>query len=168
MSENKKTYDDMEFEYLNDLSDDEAIIELDKLVQKNDKILEQASVATLIEQDEDENLIFYNIKGLHRNKDEKAYKNRLTMRRNPPILEIKDSDENEVSFLLTENLVKTLQDSLGEVERAYNGYAKKETKVKKESIGDKLTKLKLFMKDNPAKAVAAFALIGMFIHGLVR
>lgn len=116
--ENKK--DKINFEELDKLSDDEAIIELDKMIGKNDKIIETDYLSSLLEQDD--RLLYFEVENIYRSHGNKSYRNRLSLKRNPPILKVKDDAGNEAEFNLTENFVDELSDTLKQVKRAYHGY----------------------------------------------
>ena len=153
MEEQIENIKNLDLDYLDTLSDDEAIIEIDKKIMKNDVVLDESTLRALIEQEHGENVLYFAVTGLFKDEKEKAYRSRLSMRLNPPTLEIKDMNENQVNFALTEAFVEKLIASLEEVDNAYYGY--KKPIVKKEKI--KLSELPKVIinkvSNNPVKAI---------------
>lgn len=101
---------------LENLTDDEFINSFDK----NDEILKKDYLSSLV--DQKERIIYYEIENIYSNKEKRKYKNKMQLKKNPPILIIKDDFENEAIFYLTENLTDELIDTLKEVKRAYYGF----------------------------------------------
>lgn len=88
---------------------------------KNDKIVAKDYLSVFAEQDD--RGIFYEVSNIYKNEKTKEYKNKFSLKKDPPILEIKDTLGEEVHFILTENVVKEMIHSLKEVERAYSGFS---------------------------------------------
>lgn len=148
----------IDFKKLDKMTDDEAILEIDKLTDENDTIIEQDYLSSLVEQKD--RLVYYEIENIYRNPKSKAYKNRLLLRRSPPILIIKDDFDNEANFFLTENLTDELIDSLQQVKRAYYGFSGP-TKL---DMPDKfIDKIGYYAKNQPIKVIIPIILIVILV-----
>lgn len=138
--------------------DDELVCEL----INNDKIIEQDNVYSILEQNE--NLIAFKIEGVYKDVDKRVYNSKKHLSTNPPKLVINDSNENEVTFLLTKDFTNNLMESLEEVNRAYLGYA---TSKKKEPFS-----LQRLFKEEPLKAILLILMCGgigiFFITKLIK
>lgn len=97
-------------------TDDELVLE-----QSNDSILEKALDYAVVEQ-KDENILAYSVSGLYTNEKNEKYNSPRKLNQNPPQLNIKDSNGNEVTFNLTKEYTNSLMKTLSEVNRAYHGY----------------------------------------------
>ena len=75
-------------------TDDELVLE-----QSNDSILEKALDYAVVEQ-KDENILAYSVSGLYTNEKNEKYNSPRKLNQNPPQLNIKDSNGNEVTFNL--------------------------------------------------------------------
>lgn len=113
--------DENVLEKLEGLNDKDSIEELDKLTGQNDSILEKAYLSGLIQQEEKE--IFFEVENIYYNPEKRLFKNRLKLRKDPPVLVIRDSEGIEVEFKLTENLTDELTETLKQVKRAYYGFS---------------------------------------------
>jgi len=87
----------------------------------NDEIVERDYLSAVIEQEEA--LVYYEIENIYKDNKKKEYKNKLKLKKDPPVLTIKDNHDNEVFFLLTEKMTDELIDSLKEVKKAYLGFS---------------------------------------------
>lgn len=94
---------------------------VDQTNTKNDSILERDYLSSLVEQED--RLVYYEVENIYSNQKTKSYRNKLSLKKDPPVLVIKDNQENEASFLLTENITNELLGTLKEVERAYYGFS---------------------------------------------
>lgn len=102
---------------LKDLTDDEFIINSS---DKNDEILKKDYLSSLV--DQKERIVYYEIENIYSNEENKRYKNKMQLKKSPPILIVKDDFGNEAIFYLTENLTDELTHTLKEVKRAYYGF----------------------------------------------
>lgn len=152
----KEIYDDkiIDFSKLQNLSDDEAIIELDKITGKNDELLERDYLSSLIEQKD--RLVYYEVEGIYSNEKTRRFKTRLKLRKEPPTLIVRDEFDNEVKFYLTENLTDELAETLRQVKRAYYGFNGPDDINKPEKFFDKI---KFYVKKNPFKLLTTIFLI---------
>lgn len=150
---------------IEDMSDDEAVLELEKS-ESNDKVLESANLAALISQSEDENLIYYKVEGLFKDEQQKSYRSKMSLRRKPPVLEIKDMNDNTVRFLLTENLVAQLTNSLEDVQKAYYGYVPKKKKDPI-TLRELPTRIMTYAQENPLKVAITLLAIIVVVVALV-
>lgn len=108
----------------------------------NDTILEENRVGALLQQKD--NLIYFQITNLFKDKQEIKYRNLKDLNDDPPKLVINASDGREVTFDLTKETTRTLYESLWEAQKAYLGY-KYHTEKKqnfKEYIKDLPNKIK--------------------------
>lgn len=150
----KEKYDDIDYKRLESLSDDEAVIELDKLTGQNDEIVERDYLSSLVSQDD--RLVYYEIENIYSNEEARAFKNRLKMRRDPPVLVVKDDFGNQAKFYLTENLTDELTETLRQVKRAYHGFNNPSDMNMPEKFVDRV---KYYIKNNPFKVSATVFLI---------
>lgn len=157
---NKENDDIIDLSRLEQMSDDEAVIELDKLTGKNDEILEKDYLSSLVSQDD--RLIYYEVENIYNDPKKKVFRNRLKMRRDPPVLVIRDDFENEAKFYLTENLTDELSETLRQVKRAYYGFNNPSDIHMPEKFIDKI---KYFIKKNPFKVLSTILLL-LFILSL--
>lgn len=159
-SELFKEIDDIEIKRIEDLPDNEAIIELDKLTGKNDSIIERDYLSSLVEQED--RVVYYSIENIYHKKSNRTFKNRMKLRKDPPVLIVKDDLGNEAIFYLTENLTDELSETLRQVKRAYYGFSSP-TDI---NIPDNfLDRIKYFIKKNPFKILSTIFLI-LFIMSL--
>lgn len=159
----KKILDNYEvdFDKLNELSDDEAVKELDKMTGKNDELIEKDYLNSLINQKD--RMIYYEVENIYSNPEKKIFQNRLKMRRNPPTLTIKDDLGNSAKFTLTENLTDELSETLKQVKRAYYGFHKPSDMYVPERFVDKI---RYYVKKNPFKILSGIFLI-LFLLTLI-
>ena len=151
----------IDVEKLDKMSDDEAILELDKVMSQNDEVVEKDYLSALL--DQGERLVYYHVENIYHNEETRAYKNRFKLRKNPPVLIVRDEDDNEVRFYLTENLTDELSETLKQVKRAYYGFNGPQDM----NVPDKLLdKIKYYIKKKPLK-ISVTILIVLFIVSLV-
>lgn len=143
---------------LENLSDEESLEELDKIVSKNDEVMEKDYLSSVVKQKE-ETLVYFEVENIYSDPEKRAFRNRLKMRRNPPILVIKDDNGQEVKFKLTENLTDELTETLKQVKRAYFGFSGPSDINKP---GTKLEKVKFYLNKNKIK-LAFLTLIISFL-----
>lgn len=120
-----RRYDDIplesiDLERLEQMSDDEAVIELDKMTGQNDELVEKDYLSALINQDD--RLIYYEVENIYHDPQKRVFRNRFKMRKDPPVLVVRDDFGNEAKFYLTENLTDELSETLRQVKRAYYGF----------------------------------------------
>lgn len=151
---------EIDLEMLECLSDDEAVLELDKLTGQNDELIEKDYLSSLIKQED--RLVYFEIENIYNNPKKKVFRNRFKMRKDPPILVLKDNFGNEAQFCLTENLTDELSEALKQVKRAYYGFHSPSDINTPEGF---LNKIKYYVKKNPYKIVITITLI-MFIFAL--
>lgn len=149
-----KNEDIIDYDKLDEMSDEEAITELDKIMGQNDTLIEKDYLSSLVEQED--RLVYYEVENIYRNSQSKAYKNKFNMRKDPPVLVVKDNYGNEAEFHLTENLTDELIHTLGEVKRGYLGFSgpidlNRPTKL--------IDKIKYYFKKNPFKIAFPILLI---------
>lgn len=150
--------------HLEDMDEDEAIIELDKIHKKNDSVLEKDFLSSLIEQNSDNKIVYYEVENIYSNKNKRRYKNRYKLRSNPPILIIKDDSGNEASFVLTENLTDELSDTLKQVKKAYLGFSGPENLDIPDSF---LGKIGYYARNNPTKILFPIIVIFVIVMALL-
>lgn len=161
--DNEHIASNLDYELLDSMSDDEAIIELDKITGENDKIVEQDYLSSLIEQDE--RLVYYEIENIYVDSKKRRYKNRLKLRKNPPVLIVRDDYDNEASFYLTENLTEELINTLNQVQRAYYGFDGPSDL----DIPDKfIDKIGYYAKNNPFKLLLPILVIALIVMLIVK
>lgn len=153
---NKKILKDYEIDFnkLDSMSDDEAILELDKMTGKNDELIEKDYLSSLINQKD--RMVYYEVENIYNNPQKKTFQNRFKMRKNPPILVIKDDVGNEAKFFLTENLTDELSETLRQVKRAYYGFHKPSDMYVPEKFHEKI---RYYIKNNPFKILSSIFLI---------
>ena len=101
---------------LENLTDDEFVNSFDK----NDEILKRDYLSSLV--DQKEQIVYYEVENIYSNEEKKKYRNKMQLKKDPPILIVKDDFGNEAIFYLTENLTDELVHTLKEVKRAYYGF----------------------------------------------
>lgn len=149
---------EQELEKLKGLSDDEAVIELDKITGKNDELIDKDYLSALVNQQD--RMVYYEIENLYQDTVKQRFKNRLKMRKDPPVLIVRDDFGNEVKFYLTENLTDELSTTLKQVKRAYLGFSgPSDEDAPKDFFG----KVKHYMKKNPLKIIVTVFLILLII-----
>lgn len=140
--------------------DDELVLE-----QSNDSILEKALDYAVVEQ-KDENILAYSVSGLYTNEKNEKYNSPRKLNQNPPQLNIKDSNGNEVTFNLTKEYTNSLMKTLSEVNRAYHGYKYVSDKdLRKVSFKERIKNILGYMKKHPIKSVIGllFILLVIFV-----
>lgn len=153
-SENINEVKPIDYEYLDSLTDDETILELNKIIDKNDSIIEKDYLSSLLQQED--RLIYYEVENIYKSENSKVYRNKLSLKNSPPMLIIKDDYENEATFKLTENLVDELTNTLHEVKRAYYGFSE----PIKNDIPDKfIDKMVYYAKSNPIKFILPIIIV---------
>lgn len=149
---------EQELEKLKGLSDDEAVIELDKITGKNDELIDKDYLSALVNQQD--RMVYYEIENLYQDTVKQRFKNRLKMRKDPPVLIVRDDFGNEVKFYLTENLTDELSTTLKQVKRAYLGFSgPSDEDAPKDFFG----KVKHYVKKNPLKIIVTIFLILLII-----
>lgn len=145
---------EQELEKLKGLSDDEAVIELDKITGENDELIDKDYLSALVNQQD--RMVYYEIENLYQDTVKQRFKNRLKMRKDPPVLIVRDDFGNEVKFYLTENLTDELSTTLKQVKRAYLGFSgPSDEDAPKDFFG----KVKHYVKKNPLKIIVTIFLI---------
>lgn len=145
---------EQELEKLKGLSDDEAVIELDKITGENDELIDKDYLSALVNQQD--RMVYYEIENLYQDTVKQRFKNRLKMRKDPPVLIVRDDFGNEVKFYLTENLTDELSTTLKQVKRAYLGFSgPSDEDAPKNFFG----KVKHYVKKNPLKIIVTIFLI---------
>lgn len=152
---------EVDFDKLESLSDDEAIVELDKMTGKNDELIEKDYLSSLINQKD--RMVYYEVENIYHDPNKKTFKNRFKLRRDPPILLVKDDLGNEAKFYLTENLTDELSETLRQVKRAYYGFHKPSDMYAPEKLQDKI---RYYIKNNPFKILSTIFLI-LFLLSLL-
>lgn len=165
MDKNKKDLESVDYELskadisiLDELPDDEAILEIDKLIGKNDKLIEKDYLSSLVEQED--RMIFYEVENIYKNYSSRRYRNKFNLRKDPPILVMRDDLGNEAEFMMTENLVKEMESTIKEIRRAYLGYSGPEDLLMPDELIDKV---KYYTKNNPLKVLFPIALITFIV-----
>lgn len=126
-------------------------------------VIEEDELFSLIEQGE--TVITYSILDLYKNENKKTLRSRSSMKAEPPILSIQDSENNEVNFLLTEEFTKNLIYSLETVNRAYKGLQSK--KKEKLTIQNIIPRTMFAIMDNPIPFILIGVLVIIFILGTI-
>lgn len=148
--DNKEKVEDLEKDLAtNETSDDSEEIE----DLENDELIEKDYLSVLAEQSD--RVVFYEISNIYKNEKKREYKNKFELRKDPPILEIKDNFGGEVDFLLTENFAKELMAGLKEVDRAYSGFSGPVDLDAPEKFKDRMI---YYIKKNPIKFVIPIVL----------
>lgn len=141
--------------------ENEAIKKLDEITGLNDEIIQKDYLSSIIQQNKEDNLVYFEVENIYSNPNSRAYKNRFKMRKNPPILSIKDDKGQEVAFKLTENFVDELSNTLKEVKRAYYGFSGPSDIQKPQGLKNKI---KYYMKKNQTKLIAGAFLVAFLIY----
>ena len=121
---------------------------------KNDEILEKDYLSSLIGQEE--RLVYYEIENIYMNPKKRMYKNKFSLKKEPPILTMRDDCGNQAEFYLTENLTDELIDTLGEVKRAYLGFSGPTDINAPSKFVDKI---KYYIKNNLLKVILTILII---------
>lgn len=104
-----------------------------------------------------DNLLSFSIDKLYTNSNETKFRNRLAMRKEPPVLDISSSDGVEVSVPLTLEFVKSLLRVLNDVNFAYLGMRKTKKKI---NLGDNdgsfFVTIKNLVKNNRLSIIQLF------------
>lgn len=132
-------------------------------LEDNDSIIEKGYLNSTIKQGngEEEGLIYYEVNNIYSNTRKRIYKNKYKLRKEPPVLTVKDGEDNIVEFELTENLTNELIGTLNEVKRAYYGFSGP-TDI---NAPDKfIDKVKYYISKNPFKLIL---LAGIFIYFVI-
>lgn len=145
------------YELENELDEEENVtdnFEVDE-DSSNDKILARDYLSILVSQEEGKDL-YYEILNIYRKESKREYKNKYTLKKDPPVLSIKDNYGEEVEFTLTENFTKELISGLKEVERAYSGFS---GPIDLEAPDKLLERVVYYFKKNPFKFIFPIVLI---------
>lgn len=121
----------------------------------NDEILEKDYLSILVSQEEDK-VLYYEIFNIYRTESKKDYKNKFALKKDPPILSVKDNYGEEVEFTLTENFTRELISGLKEVERAYAGFS---GPIDLDAPDKFLERVIYYFKKNPFKFIFPIVLI---------
>ena len=140
-----------------DVSEDSVIDEDDDVDNNfhNDEILEKDYLSILVSQEEDKAL-YYEIFNIYRTESKKDYKSKFALKKDPPILSVKDNYGEEVEFTLTENFTRELISGLKEVERAYAGFS---GPIDLDAPDKFLERVIYYFKKNPFKFIFPIVLI---------
>lgn len=121
----------------------------------NDEILEKDYLSILVSQEEDKAL-YYEIFNIYRTESKRDYKSKFALKKDPPVLSVKDNYGEEVKFILTENFTRELISGLKEVERAYAGFS---GPIDLEAPDKFLERIIYYFKKNPFKFIFPIVLI---------
>lgn len=121
----------------------------------NDEILEKDYLSILVSQEEDKAL-YYEIFNIYRTESKRDYKSKFALKKDPPVLSVKDNYGEEVKFILTENFTRELISGLKEVERAYAGFS---GPIDLEAPDKFLERVIYYFKKNPFKFIFPIVLI---------
>lgn len=141
-------------------TDDELVLE-----NSNDNLLEKALDYAIVEQ-KDENILAYSVTGIYTNEKNEKYISPRKLKQNPPQLNIKDSNGNEVTFNLTKDFTFNLMKTLSEVNRGYHGYKYVSDKdIEKTSLKDRIKNSFNYIKKHPIKSLIGllFLLLIVFV-----
>lgn len=133
---------------------DEDDVDVDNDVH-NDEILEKDYLSILVSQEEDKAL-YYEIFNIYRTESKRDYKSKFALKKDPPVLSVKDNYGEEVKFILTENFTRELISGLKEVERAYAGFS---GPIDLEAPDKFLERVIYYFKKNPFKFIFPIVLI---------
>ena len=139
-----------------DMSED-SVIDEDDVDNNfhNDEILKKDYLSILVSQEEDKAL-YYEIFNIYRTESKKDYKSKFALKKDPPILSVKDNYGEEVEFTLTENFTRELISGLKEVERAYAGFS---GPIDLDAPDKFLERVIYYFKKNPFKFIFPIVLI---------
>lgn len=146
----------------NTVSDDELIVDFDKMIESNDFIIERDYLSSLI--DQNNKVLYYEVENIYSDKEKRKYKNKFQLKKSPPVLIIKDDFGNETTFQLTENLTDELLGTLKEVKRAYYGFDSPKDINKPDNFIDKVV---YTIKKHPFKLLLPLIIIIIFIKPLI-
>lgn len=137
--------------YLDD--DEEWLLAADKIIHKDE--------ISVIAQQEDA-VVNWDIQGLY--DDQGKVRGKRSLRNNPPMLVISDSNGESATFVLTKDLSGVLARHFDNTHRAYYGIRPKDELSFKEKLGDAKTGL----RENMGKAlVVGGLLIALLIFGFI-
>lgn len=135
------------------LDDDEEVLEIE-----NDTLIEREYLSSLLEQKD--RLVYYQVENIYKDEKKRLYRSRLNLKKDPPVLVIRDDEENEVRFYLTENLTDELSETLRQVKRAYYGFSGPSDINMPKGF---FNKIKYYIKNNPLKVIGGIAILGFLI-----
>ena len=124
-------------------------------LKAKDEILESSYDSVLVKQDDA--IVFWQIEGLY--DDEGKVRSKRSLRNNPPVLKVSDSNGNASEFLLTKELSGTMASHLENTYRAYYGIRPRSEL----SFKEKVSGAKTWVKANSVKVIIA----GLVVAGLV-
>lgn len=136
-----------------EIDDDEKVLEVE-----NDTLIEREYLSSLLEQKD--RLVYYHVENIYKDEKRRLYKNKLNLRKDPPVLVVRDDEENEVRFYLTENLTDELSETLKQVKRAYYGFSGPSDINMPKGF---FNKVKYYIKNNPLKIIGAVVIVGYLI-----
>ena len=138
-------------------NEDEKVLEL----IKNDNIEDSSSLMGIVSQDND--MLAFSIEGVYKDEKQTKYVTGKRLKDNPPVLKIRSGKGDEVQFLLS----KLLSKSLNEVNKAYAGYiyVKEENNM---TLIDKIKNLPNIIKKKPIESLFTIASIIVIIYILVK
>lgn len=125
---------------------------------ENDELIEKDYLSSLLQQKD--RLIYYEVENIYKDEKKRLYRNKLNLKKDPPVLIIRDEEENEVKFYLTENLTDELHETLRQVKRAYYGFSGPSDINMPKGF---LNKVKYYIKNNPLKIVGGVIIVGFLI-----
>lgn len=126
----------------------------------SDTIIHQDEFSVVAQQDEA--VVKWNIEGLY-DEDGKV-RGKRSLRNNPPLFVVSDSNGEEATFVLTKDLAGVLANHFENAHRAYYGIRPRDEMSFKEKLGEAKTGL----KNNMGKAIIIGGLlVGLLIFGLV-
>lgn len=126
----------------------------------SDTIIHQDEISVIAQQNEA--VVRWNIEGLY-DEDGKV-RSKRSLKNNPPIFVVSDSNGEEATFVLTKSLAGILANHFENAHRAYYGIRPRGEMSFKEKLG----KAKIGLKNNMGKAIIIGGiLIGLLIFGLL-
>lgn len=136
-----------------ELNEDEEILNW-----KNDELIERDYLSSLLQQQD--RLVYYEVENIYKDEKKRLYKNKLNLKKDPPVLIVRDENENEVRFYLTENLTDELSETLRQVKRAYYGFSGPSDINMPKGF---FNKVKYYIKNNPLKIISGVVIVGFLI-----
>lgn len=144
--------------------DNDTIVDIANYDKKqNDSLLEKDYLSSLIEQED--RLVYYEVENIYSNHKNKRFRNKMNLKKDPPILIIKDDYDNEANFLLTENLTDELLNTLSEVKRAYYGFSGPKDLNQPSNFKDKMF---FYFKNQPLKLLLPVTIVAFLLFFILN
>lgn len=133
----------------------------EKMLNGDDKLVHESDDVAVFEQME--NIISWEVENYY--KDDGKPRNRFSLRNDPPVLKVSDSNGDSASFVITREFSGSLSKLLADIERSYYGVSEKRTHANSTSK-DRLQDFTNFVKRHAILFILGGLILGVSLFSM--